>query len=59
MHKKIMEKAAKKLKKDASKYKKEAAHEKNPGKKKHEKMEQKEAMSAATSLKKMAAKAHE
>jgi hypothetical protein len=58
MHKKIMEKASKALEKDAMKYKKEAKHEK--GKKKmHDKVEMKEACSAAKDMKKRAKKAHE
>lgn len=59
MHKKIMEKAAKALKKDAAHYKKEAKQAKTKTKKKHEKVEQKEASSAAKDLKKRAKKAHE
>ncbi len=51
MHKKIMEKASKALKK-------EAAHEKGK-KKKHEMIERKEALSASKDLKKRARKAHE
>lgn len=58
MHKKILEKAASKLKKDASKYHKEASHAK--GKKKmHEKVEEKEAKGAASRLKKMSKRMHE
>lgn len=53
-----MEKAAKALKKDAAKYHKEAAHAKGT-KKKHEKIEEKEARGAAKELKKRAQKAHE
>lgn len=50
--------AAKKLSEDAKKYKKEASHSKGE-KKMHEKVEQKEAMSAAKDMKKRAKKAHE
>ncbi len=58
MHKKIMSKAATALKKDASHYAKEAKHA--IGKhKKEEKIERKEALSAAKDLKKRAKKAHE
>lgn len=58
MHKKIMSKAAKALEKDASHYAKEEKHAK--GKKKiEEKVERKEALSAAKDLKKRAKKAHE
>ncbi len=58
MHKKIMNKAAKALEKDASHYAKEAKHAK--GKKKvEEKVERKEALSAAKDLKKRAKTAHE
>lgn len=57
-HKKIEMKAAKELRRDASKYHKEAksAH---GIKKKHEKIEEKEAKSAAKMLEKKAKKAHE
>lgn len=58
MHRKIMQSAAKKLSADAKKYHKEAAHAKGT-KKKHEKVEEKEARSAASMLKKKAKKAHE
>ncbi len=58
MHRKIMEKASKALEKDAKHYKKEMKHE--HGKKKaHEKVEMKEALSAAKIMKKRAKKAHE
>jgi hypothetical protein len=59
MHKKIMEKASKALKKDAEHYAKEAKSEKAPVKKKHEKVEMKEAKSASKDLKKRAKRAHE
>ncbi len=59
MHKKIMTKASKALKKDAKHYAAEIKHEKNPKKKKHDKIEKKEALSAAKDMKKRAAKAHE
>lgn len=59
MHKKIMEKAAKALKKDASHYAKAAKSAKRKVKKKHEKVERKEALSAAKDLKKRARVAHE
>jgi hypothetical protein len=58
MHKKIMQKAAKALKKDAAHYAKEAKSEKGV-KKKHELVEKKEAKSAAKDLTKRAKKAHE
>jgi hypothetical protein len=58
MHKKIMEKAAKKLVKDAAHYKKEASRSMGT-KKKHELIEKKEAMSAAKDLKKRSKMAHE
>jgi len=58
MHKKIMEKASKSLKKDAEHYGKEAKKAKG-SKKKHELVEKREAMSAAKDLKKRAKKAHE
>ena len=58
MHKKIMEKASKALSKDAKKYHKEAAHAKGV-KKKHEKIEEREAKKGAKVMKKMAKKAHE
>lgn len=58
MHKKIMQKASKALKKDAAHYDKEAKHA--TGKhKKHEMVEKKEALSASKDLKKRAKKAHE
>lgn len=52
MHKKIMEKAEKALKKDAKHYEKEAKHTKSKTKKKHERVEEHEAKSAAKDLKK-------
>ena len=58
MHKRIMEKASKALEKDAKHYKKEMKHE-HGTKKKHEKVEMKEALSAAQAMKKRAKKAHE
>ena len=57
-HKKIMEKASKALKKDAAHYEKEEKHA-HGIKKKHEKVERKEALSAAKDLSKRAKKAHE
>lgn len=57
-HKRIMQKASKDLKKDAKKYKEKMNHE-HGVKKKHEKVEMKEAMSASKSMKKRALKAHE
>ncbi len=59
MHKKIEMKAAKALMKDASKYHKEAASAKTKTKAKHERVEEKEARSAAIDLKRRAKKAHE
>jgi hypothetical protein len=58
MHKKIMEKASKKLEKDARNYAVKAKHEKGI-KKKHDKVEYGEAKSAAKDLKKRAKQAHE
>jgi len=58
MHKRIMEKASKALKKDAAHYEKEAKTATGP-KKKHELVEKKEAASASKDLKKRAKKAHE
>jgi len=58
MHKKIMEKASKDLKKDAKHYASEMKSAKGV-KKKHEKVEMKEALSAAQSMKSRAKKAHE
>lgn len=58
VHKKVLEAAAKKLSKDASKYHKEASHTKGI-KKKHEKVEEKEAKGAASKVRKMAKKMHE
>lgn len=58
MHKRIMEKASKDLKKDAEHYKSEMKHA-HGKKKKHEKVEMKEALSAAKDMKKRAKKAHE
>ena len=62
MHKKIMEKASKKLVKDADKYKKHEAVDKrkhDTKKLKEDKIEEKEARSAARDLKARAKKAHE
>ena len=53
-----MEKAAKALKKDAAHYAKDSKHAKGM-KKKEDKVERKEAMSAAKHLPKRAKKAHE
>lgn len=58
MHKKIMEKASKALKKDAAHYKVEAKQAKGKHKK-EELIERKEALSASKDLKKRAMKAHE
>jgi len=58
MHKKIMAKCAGKLMKDAKHYAKEATHATGT-KKKHEKVEAKEAKKGASVMKKMAKKAHE
>ena len=58
MHKKIMDKAAKALSKDAAKYKSREKHETGI-KKKHDKVEEKEASSAAKDMKKRSKKAHE
>lgn len=58
MHKKIMEKASKALKKDAEHYSKEEKKAKGI-KKKHEMVEKKEAISASKDLSKRAKKAHE
>lgn len=59
MHKKIMEKAAKSLKKDAEHYEKKAKAAKNKLMKKHDLIEKKEAINASKDLKKRAKKAHE
>jgi hypothetical protein len=59
MHKKIEMKASKALEKDADKYKKEAAKAKSPEKKKHERIEEKEAREVSRMLKSKAKKAHE
>ena len=59
MHKKIMEKASKALGKDADHYKKEEKNAKSKMKKKHEKVEEKEARAASIDMKKRAKKAHE
>ena len=59
MHKKIMAKAASALKKDAKHYITDEKKAKSPIKKKHDKMEAKEASSAAKDLKTRARKAHE
>lgn len=59
MHKKIMEKASKDLKKDASHYAKEVKNAKSKLKKKHERTEMKEALSASKDMSKRAKKAHE
>ena len=58
MHKHIMEKAAKALSKDAKHYQSEEKHS-HGVKKKHEKVEEKEALSAAQAMKRRAKKAHE
>lgn len=58
MHKKIMERASKALKKDAAHYSKEAKHAKGI-KKKHDKVEEKEAKSAAKDLLRRSKRAHE
>lgn len=54
-----MKKAAKALDKDASKYKKDAKKTPSMKKKMHDRVEEKEAKSAAMDLKKRAKKAHE
>jgi hypothetical protein len=59
MHKKIELKAAKALKKDEAHYHKKVRTAKNPTKKKHAMIEEKEAKSAAKDLSKRAKKAHE
>lgn len=59
MHKKIMAGAAKALSKDAKKYAKEEKHAPTKTAKKHEKVEMKEAMSAAKDMKKRAKAAHD
>ena len=58
MHKKIMQKCSEKLEKDAKGYRKKAKYATGT-KKAHEKVEEKEAASAAKDLKKRAKKAHE
>ncbi len=58
MHRKIMKEAAKKLSADAKHYKSEMKHESGT-KKKHEKIEMKEALSASKDMKRRAKKAHE
>lgn len=58
MHKKIEIKASKALKKDAEKYHEKAKNESGI-KKKHEKIEEKEAKGASKMLMKKAKKAHE
>jgi hypothetical protein len=57
-HVKIMEKASKALAKDAKHYESEEKHDKGI-KKKHDKIEHREALSAAQALKKRAKKSHE
>jgi len=57
-HKKIMERAAKALKKDAVHYAKKMKHD-TAKEKKHHALEKKEAMSASRDLKKRARSAHE
>lgn len=59
MHKKIMKRCSKALAKDAKHYEKQEKIVSSPLKKKHEKIEMKEAKSAATDLKHRAKKAHE
>lgn len=59
MHKKIMIKASKALKKDAMKYDKDSKSSKSPIKIKHDKIEKKEAISAYKDLKSRAKKSHE
>jgi hypothetical protein len=58
MHKKIMSECSKKLMKDVDHYKKEEKSS-HGIKKKHEKVEEKEALSAAQAMKRRAKKAHE
>ena len=59
IHKKIMEKCSEKLMKDAKHYAKDEKKTKSPVKKSHDKVEKREAVSAAKDLKKRAKKAHE
>jgi len=59
MHKKIMQRAATALKKDAKSYERKATAAHSTKKKKNERIEEKEALSAAKDLKKRAKKAHE
>lgn len=59
MHKKILKKTIKQLEIDAKKYANESKHAKSPKKRQQEKVEEKEALSAAKDLKKRAKKAHE
>jgi len=59
MHKKIMEKASKKLMADAKHYEKDEKKTKSKVKKKHDEVEKKEAISAARDLKHRAKKSHE
>ncbi len=54
-----MAKAGKALEKDAKHYKSDAKRTSSPVKKKHDKIEMKEACSAAKDMKKRASKAHE
>jgi len=54
-----MSSAAKKLEADAKHYAKEAKETKSPSKKKHEKIEMKEAKKGASVIKKLSKKAHE
>ena len=54
-----MEKASKALEKDAMHYKKDEKKAKSPVKKKHDKVEMKEACSASKVMKKKAKMAHE
>jgi len=59
MHKKIMKKAASALKKDAAHYESKLKHDKSPTEKKHDKVELKEAKSAAKDMAARSKKAHE
>lgn len=58
-HVKIMKKAAKKLDKDASHYHTDATKTKSKIKKKHDRIEEREARGAAKDLRKRASKSHE
>ena len=59
MHKRIMENSASRLMKDAKRYEQDAKHTSSKSKKQHDRIERKEAVSAAKDLKERARKAHE